>query len=176
MAARELPPIDYLRQRLRYEPETGNLFWRAHPAMQGKWNSRHSGNEAGSVKPSGYRIVCLDNQMYRAHRLIWAMQTGAWPEADVDHEDHQRANNCWANLRVASRKGNCQNATLSRRNTSGTTGVCWDARRGLWFAQIHPDRRKIHLGYFQNKDDAIEARKAAERRLGFHANHGASNG
>lgn len=172
MAERELPPIDYLRQRLRYEPDTGKLFWRAHPHMAARWNSRHAGREAGAVKASGYRIVCVANRMYRAHRLIWAMQTGRWPEGDVDHEDHQRANNKWANLRETTRKDNCRNAKRSKRNTSGTTGVCWDARRRRWFAQITPDRRNINLGYFQSKDDAIQARKAAERTFGFHPNHG----
>lgn len=50
-------------------------------------------------------------------------------------------------------------------NTTGTTGVYWDKSRGLWSAEIMFKRKKYHLGRFAKKEDAIAARKSAEKRV-----------
>lgn len=49
-------------------------------------------------------------------------------------------------------------------NTSGTTGVAWSKRNKKWQAQITIDRRRVHLGYFDEKRDAAYARAVAEAR------------
>ena len=65
-----------------------------------------------------------------------------------------------------------RNAKLSSSNTSGTVGISWYHINGKWAAYIRVNYKKIHLGYYTNKDDAIKARKAAEVKYGFHENHG----
>jgi hypothetical protein len=35
---------------------------------------------------------------------------------------------------------------------------------------------RLHLGYFDTKEEAIEARKKADPELGFHPNHGRKQG
>ncbi|EEK8036643.1 hypothetical protein G3156_004469 [Salmonella enterica subsp. enterica serovar Montevideo] len=42
-----------------------------------------------------------------------------------------------------------------------------------WNAQITVNYQTKHLGYFESKEDAITARKMAEKEFGFHHNHGA---
>ena len=49
-----------------------------------------------------------------------------------------------------------------KNNTSGHKGVSFDKSRGLWCAYIFFHYKKIHLGRFTNKDDAIKARQKAE--------------
>ena len=166
MADTNLPSIDYLRQRLRYEPETGKLYWRRCATVSTRWNTRHAGKEAGSINRYGYRIVFLEGAAIRAHRIVWSMTHGAWPDQDIDHVDHDRANNRIENLRVVSRKDNCRNASLSKRNTSGHAGVTWCRRTQKWQAQIAPNRRTVHLGRFHDITDAIAVRKAAEEEYG----------
>jgi hypothetical protein len=34
------------------------------------------------------------------------------------------------------------------------------------------DGKYLHLGYFDRFDDAVSARKSAEKKLGYHPNHG----
>lgn len=49
-------------------------------------------------------------------------------------------------------------------NTSGFKGVYWCENVGKWNAKIEFQKKKINLGYFKNKEDAIKARKEAERK------------
>ena len=54
------------------------------------------------------------------------------------------------------------NKSISKNNTSGTPGVCYRQREKKWLAYITVNRKPIHLGYYKNLEDAIEARKQAE--------------
>ena len=49
-------------------------------------------------------------------------------------------------------------------NTSGHKGVNKIKRSGRWRAYIFYKGKQIHLGVFQNIEEAIEARKAAEEK------------
>ena len=51
---------------------------------------------------------------------------------------------------------------LNRNNTSGYTGVYQDGRYGRWIAQIGFKGKTYYLGSYQDKQDAIEARRKGE--------------
>ena len=51
-------------------------------------------------------------------------------------------------------------------NTSGVTGVNWLKKNQKWRAYITVGDKQIHLGSFENKEDAIKARKEAEIKYG----------
>ena len=55
-------------------------------------------------------------------------------------------------------------AKLHKNNTSGHKGVSWVASRKKWRAYIGFKGKQITLGYFDNKEDAITARKKAEEK------------
>lgn len=135
------------------------------------WNSRHAGKQAGRIDSKGYRYTTIFNRNYRVHRIIWAMIHNANP-LQIDHIDGQRTNNRLANLREVTVKENRRNQRVSRRNSSGVTGVHWCARDKRWTSQIKNDGKAKHLGNFTNFEDAVASRKRAERELGFHPNHG----
>lgn len=63
------------------------------------------------------------------------------------------------NIQVIDRK------TPLSNNTSGITGVSWDASRKKWIAQIWFKNKHYNLGRFDKKKDAIKARKKAEEKL-----------
>lgn len=182
---KELPSPEMLRKLLRYEPETGKLFWRERSVElfeDGKysaervcatWNSCHAGKEALiTLNAYGYKQGRVFNQMLYAHRVIWAMVHGEWPKHDIDHKDGVRDDNRISEIRAATRKENMQNLKRSSANTSGVTGVGWKKSCSKWRARITINEKQIHLGLFARKEDAIAARKAAETRYGFHPNHG----
>lgn len=109
---------------------------------------------------------------YKAHRLIYLLQTSAWPPDEIDHLNGDGTDNRWENLRAATPEENRQNLRKYSSNRSGHTGVCWHKHCGKWAARIMVHRRNIHLGYFTSKEDAVAARKKAEVEHGFHPNHG----
>lgn len=54
---------------------------------------------------------------------------------------------------------------LIKTNKSGVTGVYWSNSKGKWIAQIEFQKKSHYLGSYDNKEDAIKARKAAEEKL-----------
>lgn len=172
-----------LRRLLRYEPETGKLFWLprtpdlfeptpSHGADRRclAWNNRLAGKLAFTACNRGYFIGAIFNRRYQGHRVCWAIYYGRWPEGQIDHINGNPSDNRITNLRDVSNLENGRNQRMPKNNTSGFTGVLWD--RGRWVARIKVHGRARHLGRFVNRDDAIAARVAAERAEGFHPNHG----
>ena len=180
--AHNQPTQEYLNECFRYDPKTGHLFWKVRPlhhfnSSHGMniTNSQFSNHRAGTLQSKGYVAVMVNGKGYRAHRIIWMMIHGLFPPDELDHVNHQRDDNRIENLRLATSQENKRNSSISRRNTSGVIGVCWDKRRGKWKAQIHGGgNRTIYLGDFVDKLDAIKARETANKKYNFHANHGAT--
>ena len=83
---------------------------------------------------------------------------------DTDHINRHRADNRRSNLRPATHAENQWNVGLQRNNKSGFRGVYWNKQLGKWQAQIKVNGKRIHLGYFVDKQDAISARLAAEEK------------
>jgi hypothetical protein len=57
--------------------------------------------------------------------------------------------------------------TLTKKNKSGAVGVTYSENRQRWRASINVNGQRIHLGFFEEKERAIAAREAANRKYGF---------
>mgnify|MGYP005872833447 CR=1 FL=1 len=167
------PTPDMLRRLLRYEPETGKLFWRERPVELCKnvqywraWNTRFAGREAFvTLTRSGYLQGVIFNRIHLAHKVIWAMAYDEWPSGQIDHRDTNPSNNSLGNLRGATGLQNSQNQGRKARNTSGYKGVTWSKKSGRWQAQIMCNWKTYHLGLFDTPEEAHTAYCAAARRL-----------
>ena len=80
----------------------------------------------------------------------------------VDHIDGDGTNNRLSNLRIVSQRKNTWNRGISSLNTSGYKGVSLVGRTQKWKASICVNRKNIHLGFFDDIQEAVEARKMAE--------------
>lgn len=169
------------RELLEYDAETGALRWLPRCRQRFKtqrafatWNARYSGREAfTAINDQGYRVGSIFKKLFRAHRVAYLIVNGEWPAHEVDHRDHDRSNNARENISSASHAQNQKNQSRPKNNTSGIVGVSWCRRKSKWVAMITSDGKQRNLGYFSKKDDAATARKIAEARYAFHANHGA---
>lgn len=180
-----LPEPEFLREILDYDPETGLLTWKVRGVWlftDGKqtaqhnaaiWNGKNAGKLAGCRNLKGYIVLGFGTRLIRAHRIAWAITHGAWPESEIDHINHDRADNRIANLRVVGRKDNMKNISLRPESKSGVSGVSWCKNRKKWQVAIHDGEKRVALGRYDILADAVAARKAAEVRLGYHENHGA---
>ena len=75
-----------------------------------------------------------------------------------------RNDNRKENLRVVTRSQNNANMGLRVHNTSGCTGVTWHSTRKQWISRISIDKKDIFLGWFNDYDEAVKARKEAEEK------------
>lgn len=178
-----MPDVDWMRTVFSYDADTGVLIWRERSSWMfsngrdgqdrnaAKWNARFAGKEAGSIQAKGYRVVMLGKRPWLAHRLIWAMVSGQWPPKDmqIDHINHDRADNRLRNLRLVSAADNSRNKAAT---SNGAFGIYWRERLNKWEASIRAEGRTIYLGVFDLYEDALSTRREAERAHGFHLNHG----
>ena len=66
----------------------------------------------------------------------------------VNHIDNNPSNNFLDNLELVSQR---YNASCHKQDV----GVSWYKQKNKWFTKIHINKQ-IHLGYFTNKQDAID--------------------
>ena len=185
MASKPIPSPEVLRQLLRYEPETGKLFWLTRGPEWfegGRWtaadqaarfNTRYAGREAfTAIDGKGYLCGSVLNRLYRAHQVAVAIASGEWPSEEVDHINGDRTDNRQCNLRAVSRGENMKNICLRSDNTSGCVGVSWHKDRKRWRAYIATPAGVVHIGYFDSLAEAASARAHMQARVGYHRNHG----
>jgi hypothetical protein len=146
---------------LKYQPRTGNLIW-IKPTT--KASRVKKGDVAGFLMQSGYRYVCIFGVYYLAHRVCWYLKTGKWPEHDIDHEDTNKDNNKWKNIRNATDSQNQANRKIQKNNTSGYKGVSWHKRHGKYVASIEVRGKAIWLGCHASKELAGAAYAAAAKK------------
>ena len=168
-----LPQIDYLRKRLRYESETGKLFWLNYEKMPQRWRTRYADKEAFTfLSGKGYKKGKIDGSTYFAHRIVYALHYAEWPTDQIDHINGVKTDNRISNLRVVTNQENHRNSPMRRDNSSGVTGVYLHKDTGKWYAGITVGGKFKKLGLFDTLEEAAEARKAASEKYGFSERHG----
>lgn len=148
--------IAALRTRLNYDEATGALTWASDKGRA------KAGARAEYVCTNGYLGVAVthDGKRHRllAHRVAWALKTGAWPLGVVDHEDRDKANNSWANLRDCTQSQNTARKRVSGRELPrGVTFAGHTNKSNPYMAQC----RSKCVGYFSTPELASEAYEKA---------------
>lgn len=163
---KKVATFDRVSSLLSYDKHGGTLTWLV---SRGKAACGSIAGVNWTTQGKWYRVVTIDGRQYFAHRIAWLLHTGEWPKHNIDHIDGNGLNNAIENLRDVPQGENCKNKRPSRRPEK-QWGVRWN--QGRWQAQIRVAGVVKYLGGFKIKDDAIAARKQAERQFGFHENHG----
>jgi len=154
----------YLQEHFEYDATTGALSRIKRSAGKQELGC------VGSNNSQGYLTYRIHSKAYLVHRLIFLREKGYWPQL-IDHKNHNRSDNRLENLREVTLLENAQNASLRKDNKSGCAGV-YLRKSGQWRSYIRVDNKQINLGQFEHIEDAIIARKKAEKAYKFHANHG----
>lgn len=146
-----------LKEAFRYDPESGQFYWRIKPGPSVK-----VGQKVGTIKNRGYEAVRLDGFPFKSHRLAWFFVNGNWPKGQIDHINGIRNDNRIFNLREATPSQNRVNTkTLRADNKSGYTGIKFDKNRNNWRAKIG----KINCGRHHTIEEAIKARNAKGKEI-----------
>jgi hypothetical protein len=166
------------RRLFSYDAETGKLYWNERPRSDfnsarhwNGFNTKSAGKEVGTPSKWGHLRFRIRKDSFQVHRVIWLMAYGEWPE-QVDHIDGDPGNNRLENLREVNHLLNCRNAARRKDNSSGITGISRSSKSDRWVATIGDRGSQIHLGDYRTLEEAIAAREAAAKVLGYHVNHG----
>jgi len=152
---KKLPELNELQKIFTYDPVTGVLTRNGRPiTCQNKY---------------GHVVLNIKSVQYYAHRIVYYLYHGI-QDGCIDHIDGNPANNKIDNLALKSHKSNLRNQKLRNTNTSGCMGVYKYGSN--WRSRIKVDGEFLHLGIYNTKEKAIQARKHAEALYGFHPNHG----
>lgn len=106
---------------------------------------------------SGYVRTKRDGRVIKLHKLLCERE-------EIDHFNRNKLDNRKSNLRPITHKQNMLNRSIAVNNTSGVTGVSFNKSHNKWYAGISENGNRHNLGYFDNFDDAVAARKAAEEK------------
>jgi hypothetical protein len=137
---------------LDYDPATGVFRWKRTRGRMAK-----AGSQAGTIAPSGHRVIQINRICYKAHRLAVFYVTKCWPDRLLDHINMQPDDNRISNLRPADCCENNWNRRVQSNNISGHRGVYFSAGKGKWCAQIRYRKIYRYIGTFESKDAAISA-------------------
>lgn len=169
-AAKKTPGQSELMTLLKYDGNTGKLYWlpRVETMMRDRpkgkkwaasnWNSKNADKEAfTSSDARGYKHGKINGVKYQAHRIIWKMVHGYEPDI-IDHINGIPSDNRISNLRSGSMADNCRNYEKSGDFSSKYRGVCWHKKDERWIAQINLDgNKRKRIGAFKLEEAAAMA-------------------
>ena len=105
----------------------------------------------------GYAVSRIDGKLMRMHIFLGYK----WH----DHSNRNKKDNRIENFRPCTSQENIRNHSKRLDNTSGVTGVDWNADRQRWRVRIYDDqKREIFIGHFDNLEKAKIARLQAEAK------------
>lgn len=149
---RGMPELDFLKEIISYEDGVIS-FKKTRGGVT-------AGKPLGHEHPKGYMLVRLLGVLHPVHRIVWKLHHGTEPEF-IDHADGNKKNNRIENLREVSRVENNRNASLSKANTTGFTGVTFAKREGMYRAEIYAEGKRKSLGYHPEIKNAVLAYNSA---------------
>lgn len=100
-----------------------------------------------------YSNSWVSGKHIQMHRFIVDAKKGE----TVDHINRDTSDNRRCNLRIITQQENSYNFSNYKTNTSGVQGVTWKKNNNKWCAQIQANKKKIHLGLFDDLEDAKNA-------------------
>ena len=128
---------------------------------------KRTGKIMGCKNTGGYIIFSFNHVNYYVHRIILTkyLEREIKPDYKADHINHNKSDNRISNLRELNHQENTQHQQLSSRNTSGYKGVSWNKPANKWIAHVMLNKKRIHLGLFDTKEDAYSAYKKKATEL-----------
>ena len=105
---------------------------------------------SGSTKSKFYARRDKNRKAIYMHKIILGDSL-----TEGDHINGNTLDNRRKNLRIANHQQNMFNQKIRNDNHSGYTGVWWHTRDKKWASTIQAKPKRIWLGYFKTKKEAI---------------------
>lgn len=113
-------------------------------------------NEKGYI----YGYNTTTKKRVALHQYIMGVNEGTI----IDHINRNPKDCRRNNMRKCTQRDNVKNKGLYSNNMSGYNGVHFDKKSNKWISYINCNNKRIYLGRFNNKTDAINSRLLAEKQ------------
>jgi len=151
---------EYIKNHLEYD--NGELYWKDRIGRGKRFNDR----KAGWYDNKGYKRVCVKGRDIPAHRIVFFIHHGYWPNY-TDHINRIKHDNRIENLRECTNAQNLWNASSTNNKSKYGRGVSWHKEKKKYVARIRINCKTIHLGYFDDSDLAqLVASEARDKYYG----------
>lgn len=152
--------LESLRRVLSYDAEAGVFTWKVSTS-----NRAPIGSVAGAISGQGHRYISVFGENVSAHRLAWFYTHGEWPVGNIVPINGKRDDIRLVNLKAETAAETARKSEARATSRSGVKGVCWQQDKQKWIATITRNYKRVHLGYFNNLEDASAAYQAAVHEL-----------
>jgi hypothetical protein len=142
-----------VRDMFRYDPATGNLWFRHQeiPGAPDNWRSL-----ATNPGRNGYATVNFYGMTIYAAQLVWLLHHDRWPNGRLKRRDGDTLNDRIENLyEPRSEVRAVQTGPRTRKNASRGVARCGPDH---WQAYVRVGGRQINLGRFNTEAEAQKAR------------------
>lgn len=121
------------------------------------------------INNNGYAIATHNfgnskQKTIRMHRYLLENELLDNHKMQVDHINRNRLDNRRNNLRLATPSQNSINRIKRNQDENKVKGVNWHKGKCKWCAQININGKQRQVGQFDNYEEAVLARKEAEKR------------
>ena len=140
---------------LRYDPQTGWLFWRLLSEPKGltleqRIQATRATFYVGRNRSRG--CISVGSSRVAAARIVWLMHKGAWPEGNIRHLNGDTKDDRIENL--ADKQAVVVKKPFVPKNPKGVARLGADH----WQAYANPNGQRKFLGKFKTQAEAVEAR------------------
>lgn len=138
-------------------------FGRVKSLSRNKWNGKYS-----YLQEDRILVQTVNNYYYRldlykegnkknwnVHKLVALCflnhKTDGSHKLCIDHIDGNKLNNNASNLQLISNRENCTKDKDKSKTSSKYIGVSWSKQKNNWIAYININKKRKHLGIFENE-------------------------
>lgn len=163
--AKELPPLEWLRERFELDAENGRLI------RKKALHNRPAGEPVGTLRKDGYYQMGMKRERHLLHRVIYYMATGDNPDGMyIDHINGNRGDNRPENLRKVTIVQNLQHRSKApSSNKSGHRNVSWNSYWRRWQVSVTVDGKRIQRSFHDLEQAAACAAELRQKHFGEYA-------